>query len=192
MKDKSKNFLSVFIKILLSSITTLIVYIVFGALLVGFSTSIPEDSLSAKIILIILTSIITIIFSYLLVFFLYTKSGYGEKIASKDFENGYCGFFKDVKNLIVREKAILITLISIATISCAFNLIDSFLLEKSVLSYISLPFAPIMIISLTFSQKLPFLIIGYFVAVIITCIIYILVLALHRKMWYTKWNISKK
>lgn len=175
------NFLLKFKKITLSSIISLVIYIISN----GLVTALMKESPYINIALTAYSIIFMAVFSLLLIYLLYIKDDSGTKLVISDYPNEYGGFFYDLKLVLKREINTIIAIFTINIGSWLLISIDKLIFSKRTFSALLLIYAPLNVIGVVLPDWLNS-ILAYVLGSIFCSAIYIFELILLRTKWYTR------
>ena len=177
-----KNNKNVLACLLLSSLVSVVAYLL-GGLLIGIFLSGVVSGIKTvfNIAVGILTCTVNV---YVYIRMRYISDGSGKRQVLSDYPDKYPGLICDIIKILKEERFLFISLFSVAVISWALGCLDLVFFKKR---FFSMPISLLFISIHFFVPLLPFSeknILGYLIGVVIFCIIYIIGLALARKTWY--------
>lgn len=175
-----KKYLTNLKNITISSVAALVAYIVlymiWGAILAGV-----EDK-TLKFLLVAIMSASA--YSFILLYVSKIRRENGDKDILKDYPDGRrFSFASDVKLVLRREKECLLSMCAVILVCAVISLIDNNLFEKRTLSFLTFPFAPMMLFTTAFKPSW----IGYIVSAFYDCISYTIMVVIYRRKKYTYW-----
>ncbi len=162
---------------LLTLASYLLLYVVFALIL-----SIFDDHEVLRSVIMALMS--TAVFGALLLYVAKIRSRDGEKEVLEDYrESKYTSCIEDLKRTVRREGRMLITIAALVMLSYLLNTVDLLLFGKKVLSFPTLPFAPLCL----FSSVVPISVLGYAASALLDVLAYLGFLLIYRKRKYNYW-----
>jgi hypothetical protein len=170
--------------ITLSSILTLVAYIVLYALWGAVLTGIKNPTLK----LLIIAFMTTAAFGFFLLYISKIRKSAGENEVISDYkERAYVSLADDFKLILKREYRTFIAILSIVIACFLLNTFDSLIFEKKTISIPTFFFAPMCLFDSIIN--IPF--VGYFLSAALDCFVYIFFLLLYRKKKYDYWMKNK-
>ena len=162
-------------KLLLSSVLSFFIF-----LLISMLSMLPsfDSKLAADIFNVIVALSGSVAFSVFLIYFLHVYDGSGESGVWEEDPDRYPGFFNDVVRIAKRDKHIILMILALGAICTLLWGINTLIFHSKLLDTLSYLFCTAT--SLATVVKGP---LGYILGTLITCISYILVLAIFRRHW---------
>ena len=162
-------------KLLLSSVLSFFIF-----LLISMLSMLPsfDSKLAADIFNVIVALSGSVAFSVFLIYFLHVYDGSGESGVWEEYPDRYPGFFKDIIKIVKRDRFIILMILALGAICTLLWGINTLIFHSKLLDTLSYLFCTAT--SLATVVKGP---LGYILGTLITCISYILVLAIFRRHW---------
>ena len=171
------------IKITIASLLSLILYLilsfVIGALMEAAS------HIAVNFALGIWAFLVSVVFSYILIYLIYIKDGSGEMKIHEDYPIKYTGIIKDIKLVFFQEFKILSTLCSINLASWILTGIDKLIFDRRTVTAVLFIYFPLQSFGVILPEWLNS-ILAYTIGSIIISMIYLLELVVIRRKWYVK------
>ena len=166
--------------ITLSSILTLVVYLVLNAIW----RAILKEIASQLFALLLFAFMMAAAFGMILVYISKIRSSVGEDEVVSDYQGQeYISLADDLKRIIKRESPQLICMTAIVLACFVLNRIDVLLFGKKTFSAITLIFAPMCLFDTLFT--IPF--VGYLLSAVVDVVGYLTILLFYRKKKYNYW-----
>lgn len=171
--------------ITLSSLMTLVAYIVVTGILRGvILKGIDNPTLTLFIIALVTTAV----FGFFLLYTSKIRKSVGESEVISDYKDReYVSFVDDFKLILKRESQTFICVASIVFICFVLNTFDSLVFGKKTISFPTFFYAPMCLFSTVIN--IPF--VGYAVSAVLDCVAYIAFLLIYRKKKYNYWMKNK-
>lgn len=99
-------------------------------------------------------------------------------------ESAYSGILNDVKFVWKREAKYIYVILAICAVCFILTAVNGLWFERSVISFPTLIFFPITVMSALFKTK----IIGYVISAVFVCAAYFLTVLIYRRRQYTDWE----
>ena len=162
-------------KLLLSSVLSFFIF-----LLISMLSMLPsfDSKLAADIFNVIVALSGSVAFSVFLIYFLHVYDGSGESGVWEEYPDRYPGFFKDVVRIAKRDKHIILMILALGAICTLLWGINTLIFHSKLLDTLSYLFCTATSLATVIKGPL-----GYILGTLITCISYILVLAIFRRHW---------
>ena len=166
--------------ITLSSILTLVVYLVLNAIW----RAILKEMASQLFALLLFAFLMAAAFGMILVYISKIRSSVGEDEVVSDYQGQeYISLADDLKRIIKRESPQLICMTAIVLACFVLNRIDVLLFGKKTFSAVTLVFAPMCLFDTLFT--IPF--VGYLLSAVVDVVIYLTILLFYRRKKYNYW-----
>ena len=166
--------------ITLSSILTLVVYLVLNAIW----RAILKEIASQLFALLLFAFLMAAAFGMILVYISKIRSSVGEDEVVSDYQGQeYISLADDLKRIIKRESPQLICMTAIVLACFVLNRIDVLLFGKKTFSAVTLLFAPMCLFDTLFT--IPF--VGYLLSAVVDVVIYLTILLFYRRKKYNYW-----
>ena len=166
--------------ITLSSILTLVVYLVLNAIW----RAILKEIASQLFALLLFAFVMAAVFGMILVYISKIRGSVGEDEVVSDYQGqAYISLADDLKRIVKRESQKLICMTAIVLACFVLNRMDVFLFGKKTFSAITLIFAPMCLFDTLFS--IPF--VGYLLSAVMDAVVYLAILLFYRRKKYNYW-----
>ena len=166
--------------ITLSSILTLVVYLVLNAIW----RAILKEMASQLFALLLFAFLMAAAFGIILVYISKIRSSVGEDEVVSDYQGQeYISLADDLKRIIKRESPKLICMTAIVLACFVLNRMDVLLFGKKTFSAVTLLFAPMCLFDTLFT--IPF--VGYLLSAVVDVVIYLTILLFYRRKKYNYW-----
>ena len=166
-------------KITLASLCTLLLYLLSYVILGAIATS---GSVAKTVVWTILAIALPAVFSYLLIYFYYLRKRNGEFLYWKDFREGVLDTENAWKNLLSREKGMILLFFSMNFLFWVIGSIDMLLFDKQTFSMVLIIYSPMnMIVEIL--PNWAYGILGYLGGAVITSFWYLLEMFVVQKKW---------
>ena len=166
--------------ITLSSILTLVVYLVLNAIW----RAILKEIASQLFALLLFAFMMAAAFGMILVYISKIRSSVGEDEVVSDYQGQeYISLADDLKRIIKRESPQLICMTAIVLACFVLNRMDVLLFGKKTFSAVTLVFAPMCLFDTLFTS--PF--VGYLLSAVVDVVIYLTILLFYRRKKYNYW-----
>ena len=173
--------------VVVSSVVSLALYVILSNALLWVLHSIENQTIKLSII----SLVTTVLFVYILFYFLKIKEDICLKEVVKDYKNGeYISFKDDFKHVIKREKSTYICISVIVLGSFILNELDAIMFEQNTFSVVTMLFFPLCTFSTVFEMMNAFSFYGYLLNLFFICAVYTVVLLLYRRKKYMQWKNS--
>ena len=162
-------------KLLLSSVLSFFIF-----LLISMLSMLPsfDSKLAADIFNVIVALSGSVAFSVFLIYFLHVYDGSGESGVWEEYPDRYPGFFKDVVRIAKRDKHIILMILALGLICTLLWGVNTLIFHSKLLDTLSYLFCTAT--SLATVVKGP---LGYILGTLITCLAYVVSLAVFRWYW---------
>ena len=137
-----------------------------------------DSAVAATIFNVIVAISGSVAFSVFLIYFLHVYDGSGESGVWEEYPDRYPGFFKDIVKIAKRDKFIILMILALGLICTLVWTVNTLIFHSKLLDTLSYLFCTAT--SLATVVKGP---LGYILGTLITCISYIVALAIFRWYW---------
>ena len=174
-----------FWKITKASLLTLVAYIGLYAFWGAILSGVENPTLH----LLLVGAMTSAAFGFILLYTVKIRTGVGEEEALTDYkETPYTSMKNDLKLITKSESQIIIAIAIIVLICFALNTFDSLVFERKVISFPTIFFAPLCLLSSAFKITA----IGYFLSIVLNVAFYTIFLLIYRKKKYNYWAENKQ
>ena len=119
-----------------------------------------------------------IAFSIIVIYLTKVFNGSGESSVWQEYPDKYPGIFRDLPRIVISEKTVILFIVAVGVLSTSLHFINEGFIHSKILSFIVSSMVAVTPLAIIING-----VIGHLLGLLLSCIVYVITLALFRWKW---------